>query len=206
MLFFTREKLMAHLSEVPALGRAYAARDPSYVDAAVAWMASVEETLLRVRHPLSSLVSTQKARIQSVEDGYRPPEMPQDKGSVRQARRLVTALAVAQVEEVLRQVVASADARFNDLRDRLAQLLAVASAIQPIPLSEGLAREDWARRVWADLPITGETRGMHGYLSGAFQPTDLHQVLAEVLENLAVNARRSQPAPLPSEAARRRHG
>lgn len=102
----------------------------------------------------------------------------------RKAVRASAALALGRVEEALRSEVAAADARLAEGRERIAQLLAVATAAAPIPLPPTEPHNAWLGRVWRGLDVNGATHGMYAYLNAAFTASDRLYMLDEVVANL----------------------
>lgn len=183
MLGLTRELLTEHLLELPSLTDQYATRDPEFIAGALAWLARCESTLQRLRNPLAGMIAAERAKVIATSDGYREAGLA-DKGSARKALRVSASRALAAVEAELRAVVASIDGRLLAFREKMAQLLAVASAMQSLPLPNGETRDQWLSDVWETLRESKEGRSMALYLSGALHPSDRWLVLGETLENL----------------------
>lgn len=183
MLVATREMLLEHLLELPGLTDRYADRDPEFVPGAIAWLSACEATLQRIRSPLAGLVATERAKILASGDGHREPGIAPDTNP-RKLGRAMAARALARAEVELRAVIAGIDERFLAFREKLAQLLAVASTSHALPLPDGQPRDHWLSDVWQILRQSPEGRGMAAYLSSALQPTDLWFLLGETLDNL----------------------
>lgn len=183
MLIVTREMLTAHLLALPSVMDLYADRSPDFVGAATAWLATGEELLARLRNPLVSLLAAERAKITASQDGYRDPNA-RAQTPPRKMARVVAAQSLAHVEMELRAVVTGIDARLAPLRDKTAQLIAVASSSQPIPLQGDTPRDAWLLDIWAILKQSNEGRSMAAYLAGSLAPGDRQVVLGETLDNL----------------------
>ena len=184
MLVATREMLLAHLLELPALTDLYAARDPDFVGATLTWLAACEATLQRLRSPLAALVAAERSKILAAGDGYREGGQVAESANPRKVIRVVASRALARAEAELRAVVVATDERLHGLREKMAQLLAVASTAHSLPLPGDMPREQWLSTVWQLLRQSVEGRSMAAYLSGALQPADLWCVLGDTLDNL----------------------
>lgn len=183
MLAYTREKILGHLQETPGLTDLYQRHEPSFPSAVVAWLAGVEDSLSQLRLPLASLVAAERGRILAAGDGFRDPAIP-ERMTPRKATVAVAALSIGRVQEELRRKVAEIDGKFDAWREKMAQLLAVATAAAPIPLPPTDPRDIWLATVWKGLNANGETQGMYRYLGAAMQPNDRLFILDELLGNL----------------------
>lgn len=182
MLAFTREQLVEHLQAASGLVDRYARNDWEYPSRVTEWMSDVENTLGKVRSPLVALVAAERARITAVHDGFREPDL--EGINVRKSQKATASLALGRVEAALRDEVRRIDARFDEMRERIAQLLALASTSTPIPLPPTEPRQAWLDRVWSGLAPNGETRSLYSYLGAALTPSDRSYLLDEMLRNL----------------------
>lgn len=184
MLAVTRERLVDHLQRASALVDTYARRDPDYPRRVLAWMTELEETLGQLRSPLASMVAAERGLITAVDDGLRPPEVLRERISPRKAIRATASLSLAHVEGSLRSEVASIDHKLDEMRERMAQLMAIATNSHPIPLPVRDPRQAWLDGVWAGLAGNGETRSLYTYLNAALTAADRSYLLNEILMNL----------------------
>ncbi|MDF7800248.1 hypothetical protein P4C99_12290 [Pontiellaceae bacterium B1224] len=191
MQAYTREKLLSHLQGLTELSNLYKERSVDYPIRVIQWMQDLEETLGKLRSPLSGFVAAERGKVIASVDGYCDPYI-QPAGSGRSSRRnrqATAALGVANVQERLQQTIEHIDHRFEEVREKIAQLLAVVSAQSPIPMpQEGESRSGWHERVWQQLPTNGNTQGMVEYLRTSLKHSDLLYVLGETLDNLVENA------------------
>lgn len=184
MLVITRELLVQRLLELPTLATAYKDQDAWLSDHVLAWLRVVEDTLLRLRHPLAGFVSVQRSKLLAARDGYREPGVYAEHVSQRKVERVATVLAMGEVEAALQRVIAETDARLDGLREKMVQLLAVSSTTNPIPLQNGESRDVWLHDVWESVGAIRETRSMYNYLNAATTQNDIAVLLGDVLGNL----------------------
>ncbi len=188
MLAQTRERLLDQLERVPDLTDAYAGFDPRYAQRVIDWLSGVEKTLAVVRSPLTSLVATQRSGILLVEDGGPSPEMSGRSTSRSKSKRVAASLAMARTEAALRDAITRIDEQFDVAREKLAQLLAVASSARPIPLPASERDDAWLDEVWRSLSVGKETQSMFSYLGARLARSDRRYLLGQVLENLFSNS------------------
>ena len=184
MLLLTRHMLNEHLQTLPVLTDLYAAHDSRFVAESLSWLAEVEQSLLRLRLPLAGMVASARGQVLATKDGYRERELVADSANSRQAQRAVTTVVLNRVEAALRRVIDERDAQISGLKEKMAQLLAVASAVRPIPAPDGQPHEAWLRDLWSSIPVTNETAGMYTYLNASTPHEDLLPLLDELLKNL----------------------
>jgi hypothetical protein len=184
MLIFIREKLVEHLQQSTNLVQLYQNRDGLFAEAVLNWLAATEETLSQLRHPLISLVAAERARILAARDGFREPSLGSARITARKAMSAIAALAIDRVQADLRGAINTVDLRLDAMREKMAQLLAVATTKTPIPMPPTDPRELWLSKVWSGLNVNGDTQGMYRYLCAALTSSDRLQILDEVLTNL----------------------
>jgi hypothetical protein len=185
MLAYTRERIVAHLHEMPPLIDLYQRHNPLVIDKSIDWLDSVEKSLMQLRNPLASFVATERGKIIATSDGYRDDAIALDHRSKRKVRMATTAVILSRVEESLHRLVIDIDEQFSDWRERMAQFIAVATNnSNGIPLPPTEPREQWLKSVWQSFTVTPETRGMYNYLNTAINQTDRLYLLNELIENL----------------------
>jgi hypothetical protein len=195
MQAYTRENLLSHLLGLTELTNLYKERSVDYPIRVIQWMQDLEETLGKLRSPLAGFVAAERAKIIASMDGYCDPYIqPAGSGrSSRRSRQATAALGVAKVQERLLEIIEHIDRRFEEVYEKMAQLLAVISAQSPIPMPrEGESRSGWHERVWQQMPSNGNTQGMVEYLRASLKHSDLLYVLGETLDNLVENAGSSE--------------
>ncbi len=184
MLALTREKLLEHLQEVNALVNRYQSRDSVFVAKSLNWLQEVEKSLLQIRSPAASLVAGERARLLAAGDGYRDPSLSDRTTSRRKAILAMTALVVSRVSDNLRGIIADIDAKFDPWRDKMAQLLALATESRPIPLPPTEPRHLWLQNVWRQLGRNGDTHRLFDYLNASMTMSDRLFLLDEMIERL----------------------
>ncbi|HRF90165.1 MAG TPA: hypothetical protein PLF65_05135, partial [Desulfobacter postgatei] len=71
MLVATREIILQKLLLLPALIDAYQQGEVGFADKAISWLHELEQSLAKLRSPLTSLASRQRARIVAAQNGFR---------------------------------------------------------------------------------------------------------------------------------------
>lgn len=184
MLLVTRHKLNHHLLQLPELIDRYEQHEAVFLDDSLSWLTAVEQTLLQLRNPLASQVATARSQVLATKDGYRDQEFLAATINLRHAQRATAAIVLGRVEAALRRVVDDIDTQLGGFREKMAQLLAVASQYTPIAIRQAQPREEWLRHIWSNIATTNETWGMYQYLNAAVPRSDLLALVGEVLDNL----------------------
>jgi hypothetical protein len=184
MLLLTRHMLNEHLLALPEITDRYAQHDARFVPESLSWLSEVEQSLLRLRLPLAGMVASGRSQVLATKDGYREREFVADSANSRQAQRAITTVVLNRVEAALRQVIDERDAQISGLKEKMAQLLAVASAVRPIAAPDGQPREEWLHQLWSSIPVTSETVGMYTYINASTPHEDLFPLLDELLNDL----------------------
>ena len=187
MLAALREHLVRELDQLPHIVSLYASKDAGFVDQSIEWLHGLEECLGRFRNPSSAHIAALRAKILATGDGYRHPSLMQIK-SPRKAIRAAAGTAIEEAEITVRTEIRSIDDQFNSLREKMVQLVAVASVNKPIPLPPSEPRESWLRKVWHGLAGNGQTEGMYAYLNAALNLSDRLYLLDRIMENFVSNA------------------
>ncbi len=176
-----RETLIGHLREISTLANGYDGGD--FAAGTMDWLQSIEESLGKLRHPQASLAAAERARIRPADD-----EPQEDSSTSRRSRRKharwVAREALGKVEERLREEVLSIDERFAELRDKLAQAVAMAHAQSPLPLPPTQPHEAWLRTAWRHCRGVANVAPLLLSLEAALKPMDRLNLLDDVLANL----------------------
>jgi hypothetical protein len=188
MLLLTRELVFSHQERIAALVDAHAARDPLLFDKVVEWLVTLEQDLRRLRHPAAGFASMKRAQLLAAKDGVVDFEIGGRRSGQRLERQVAASRALTETGEVLMGALEEVEQRLRTMTDNMANLIAVASAVQPIPLQQDTERETWLRQVWASIPLDGQTARMHGFLRASLTRTDLLFVLGEVLDKFTSHA------------------
>jgi hypothetical protein len=184
VLTVLREELLGHLSQLPSVFDLYTNNDSAFVTQALNWLSSAEATLLKFRNPNAALLATERGHILTAKDGYCDPAIVVKEKSLRKAIRATTSVCLARAESALREQVNSINQQLAPERLKMAQLLSVVSAINPIPLPPTEPYTNWLQSVWNNLLVNGDTKPMHAYLSATLAPVDRLYLLDELLTNM----------------------
>ncbi len=184
MLTYTREVMLSRMLLVPDLITLYQAQDPAFMNAALLWMNDTEAALKQLRHPLASQCSSQRAKLLAAVDGVQADGQLGGNTHSRKAARAAAALCLSHVEGALRQKVSELDGQLQTATEKMAQLLALGSARQPLPLPPTEPRAACLRQVWGQLGQASESRHLHGYLSALLSASDREAVLDGTLSQL----------------------
>lgn len=90
----------------------------------------------------------------------------------RKALRAAGAMALVRVEEALRAELVGLEARLDDLREKMTQLLAVHATHTAITLSKTSPRAAWLNTLWSSMGKLPEATGMHRYLEVSLSHAD----------------------------------
>jgi len=184
MLLMTREKITSHLLELGGLVDLYQQRDPVFVERVVKWLSRLEEGLSQLRSPLAAFVASERGKILASHDGLRDPQIMGAKLSIRKASMATASLILSRTEEVLRSAVVEIDKKFDTWREKMSQLLALASMKHPVPLPPTEPRQQWLKKVWVQLGKSEEAIGMHVYLNAVMTQSDRLYLLDELIQNM----------------------
>lgn len=188
MISIHREMILELLLDLPILLDLYEDVDPRFGAAVLKWLHKGEQNLARLRSPLVGSLSAQRGKVLALQDGIMPDGCEIDRRNRRKRIRAGTALVLHDVESALNKIVVEIDENLKIYRDKMAQLIAVVSATNVIPLPPTEPRNLWLEKVWQSIEPTPETQHMLGYLNASLSKTDLNYLLDEVLGNLLSQA------------------
>ncbi len=179
MQAYLRERLIEELMRLHNLANRFPDHSPAFLQDSLDWMKDLEQLLTRLRHPLGGLIASHRMQMEAAIEGH----VEETRHSRRKAARFRIIDILAQVDEQLRGEVARIDARFDEWRDKIAQLAALASARSPIDLTQPL---DNARlkAIWQQFGEQQEGANMHRYLSAVLNDNDLLYLLKDIIDNL----------------------
>ena len=184
MLLMTRERIASHLLEISSLVDRYQQRDPAFVEQVIKWLGELEKVLLQLRSPVAAFIAGERGKIIAVHDGLRDPHIIGAKLSPRKASMATASLVLARVEENLRSTITEIDTKFDAWREKMSQLLALASMKHPIPLPPTDPRQRWLKKVWRQLGQCDEAMGMYVYLNAVMSQSDRLHLLDELTQNM----------------------
>lgn len=191
MLGILRESLLARLDQVSGLVSLYRNGDPEFAARVIEWFEEAETELRRLRSPLASLCSAERARLIATADGYRDSQLTDAEKRPRRAIRATAALSLSRVADVFRDKVLEIDTRLDQLREKLAQMVALASAAHVLSLRPTEPRSIWLRLIWENMGTVAEGQALFTYLSAQLSPTDREYLLNEIADNGGL----SRPGP-----------
>jgi len=178
-----KEKLLAHLDQVSSLSNEYASSDPNYVEHIVTWLKDLEQILQQFRSPIASRISTERTKVLAIKDGRIDSTLVDPSVPRRKAQRIVASSCLGRVVETVSERVEEIDRDFDQMREKIAQLLAIASTRAPIPMPPPTNREAWLIKVWKSL-AGGETQSMYSYINTTLPMVDRLYILDRLLDNL----------------------
>lgn len=180
MLAMMRERLVGQLTELPDLVNLYSRQDARFEDKVMQWLSDSEQALVPFRRPWVARLSSLRGLIAAGRDGYRDPSVGLS-GSERKQRRAMTMHWLQEAETLMRKEGEQLDQQLDDYRDKLAQLLAVTSAKQPLEPKKNLSTA-YLDSVWKQLGDAQENPTLFHYLSARLGDTDRRYVLQDLLE------------------------
>lgn len=158
--------------------------DPTVIPSAVNWLIEVERVYTQLRNPAAAAVAVERGKILAALAGVAPSPPG---GHSRSSRKNATFVAFKAVEETngaLRGQIADADRRIEAAKEKMVQLVAVASAKVPIPLPPSEPRDAWLDGVWKAMNTVAEVSGMCRYLGASLTSLDRRQILDDVLTQM----------------------
>ena len=182
MLAYTRELLIDKLAELSELQSDF--NKTGQIQGIEPWLTELEESVGRLRNPLSSVVANTQSEIRAIWGGFRKDGIDASLPP-KKARRIAVSLALIQLSEALTSEVLTIDQKFEMMSDKLAQLLAGASALSPLPAPDNGNMDKWKSNVWKVLGQHEATLGMYTYLSSSLARADREYILGSMLSRLA---------------------
>lgn len=200
MLIMTRETLLMHMGDVTGLIDQMQAQSGDFIPNTVAWFRRTEESLQRLRHPLSSTLATERAKIVASAEGLPGTQHGGDKLSKRKQERAMAVAALDHAQKLLLDAVQHIDKKFEPFYEKMAQFLAVSTTVRPVQLPMTEPRSEWLKQTWRNLAVPDELKNMYAYLNSSLGQHDRMYVLEMTLGNLAETAA-TEAAPKPAPAA-----
>jgi hypothetical protein len=169
------------LDEVAGLIQASVLDHPNFIEDALRWFAGASGRTLQVPTLIRSAIAAEAAFASASKKGYKDPSLPAHLRG-RKAQAATLAVCLARTEKSLREEAVTAGRRLDDAREKLVQLLAVSSRIEPILLEETVDKRLQALTAWKTIASNGpDTRAMVAYLRLAVAPIDRLLLIAEIL-------------------------
>lgn len=175
-----RERILEQLLSIPALVDQYAAQEGSFMQNVAIWLRATEQALEPFRLPLVSRLSTIRGQLIAVSEGY------MDVATIKVSRKQKRGEAIKllqQSEEALREHIAGIDRQFDEFREKLSQLLAVASSREALPATDHITA-GYLDQVWDIAKKAPENSTLALYLQGRLTETDRRYLLSDLIEHL----------------------
>ena len=179
MLSIVRERIMEQLLIIPGLVDQYANQDTQFMPNVARWLRASEQALEPFRLPLVSRLATLRGELLAIAEGVT------ESGSKisRKQKRGEAVRVLQQSEEALRLHLSTLDTQFDEFREKLSQLLAVASSRSPLPATEHVTAE-YLDRLWSRARSEPDNATLALYLQGRLSETDRRYLLSDVVERL----------------------
>jgi hypothetical protein len=175
-----RERILEQLLSIPNLVDQFATQESHFMQSVVTWLRATEQALEPFRLPLISRLATIRGQLISVSEGHL--EVATIKVSRKQKRGEAIKL-LQQSEEALRDHIANIDRQFDEFREKLSQLLAVASSREALPATDHITT-GYLDKVWDIAKKVPENSTLALYLQGRLTETDRRYLLADLIEHL----------------------
>lgn len=175
-----RERILEQLLSIPSLVDQYAAQEGSFMQNVAIWLRATEQALEPFRLPLVSRLSTIRGQLIAVSEGY------MDVATIKVSRKQKRGEAIKllqQSEEALREHIAGIDRQFDEFREKLSQLLAVASSREALPATNHITA-GYLDQVWDIAKKVPENSTLALYLQGRLTETDRRYLLSDLIEHL----------------------
>lgn len=181
MLAYTREFLIDKLNELSVFQKEF--NRSGQLEALDDWFSELEEGIGKLRNPLSTSVANTQSELQAIIGGFRK-EGIEEALSLRKAKKIGISLTLVEFGETLTAEVVSIDQKFEVMSDKLAQLIAGASSISPLPVYNSNMTK-WRTEVWGELGKHEATQAMYVYLTSSLAKADRDYLLDTMLTRLA---------------------
>ncbi|MEO2266534.1 hypothetical protein [Pseudoalteromonas pernae] len=181
-----KETIIAQLLLLPQLSDKYLAQDPSYVFDVALWLKQTELKLEPMRSPLVSTLASLRGLLEASDDGYEDEKINNSSRSKRKGKRALAASLLTQADTILNTELERIDTRFSAANEKLAQLLALVFAKQPMPIVQNMTTA-YLNSIWQTLGEHPETKSMYLYLQASLSATDRRYLLQHLLINMIVD-------------------
>jgi len=175
-----RETILAQLLYVPTLVDQYSQQESRFTDNTVDWLRKTEKALEPFRLPLVSRLSGFRGLVVATSEGL--AEGANCK-ITRKQKRGQTMQMVQQAEIALREHVEGIDRQFEEYRDKLSQILAVASSREPLPATSTITT-GYLDKIWEQAKAAQDNPTLALYLQGRIAETDRRYLLGDIIGHL----------------------
>lgn len=185
-----REKIAEQLSQYAKLIDLYNNQDSQFAAQTYLWVLQSERQLESFRIAEVSRLATLRGLMQATDDGYLDPSFSAlASRSQRKQKRATLMLLLQQAEEILRHKLEAIDASFSELREKMAQMLAIASSKQPLPAPEVMSTE-YLDGIWQQAKAGQDNTTLAYYLQTRLVETDRRYLLQDLVLQLTAGQRR----------------
>ncbi|MGY0614464.1 hypothetical protein [Vibrio sp. FJH11] len=178
-----KETIIARLLLLPQLSDKYLAQDPSYVFDVALWLKQTEQKLEPMRSPMVSTLASLRGLLEACDDGYQHDKVLNSSRSKRKGKRALAASLLTRADTILNAELQRIDNHFSEVNDKLAQLLALVFAHQPLPIVQNITT-GYLDSIWKTLGEHEETKSMYLYLQARMSATDRRYLLRHLLLNM----------------------
>ncbi|MEX0270649.1 hypothetical protein AB3R30_16015 [Leptolyngbyaceae cyanobacterium UHCC 1019] len=178
-----REQLLECLSTASLLTDEYADLNPNYVEDIILWLKDLEERLQKFRNSNASVITQERAKLLAFRDGGLEPGLIDQSIPRRKAHRIFASMCLSRVVASVHFQVEQIDQDFAQMREKIAQLLALASTRASISMPPSGNRELWLIQTWKSL-AGGDTHSMYSYINATLSLVDRLYILDDLLDNL----------------------
>ncbi|EAR10070.1 hypothetical protein [Reinekea blandensis] len=179
-----REKILSQLAIVGRLVDLYQQKDARFAVSVIDWVEQTETELAPFRLPLVSELSGLRGMMAATADGYVEPSVAQTNS--RSTRKQISAtymVLLQQAEQRLREKVLTIDAELDEYRDKLSQVLAVASEQQPLPAPDVMSTQ-YLDQLWHQVSASQSNKTLVLYLQARMSETDRRYLLQDLVGHL----------------------
>lgn len=173
-----RERIVEQLLKIPALVDHYRNQNNAFPDLAVQWLQDSERSLESFRLPLVSRLAGLRGMMLAAGDGL--SDAASQARNQRKARRSATMQLLQQAEEALRSHCQKIDDQLDDYRDKLAQILAVASSRSALP-GGNAGSISYIDSLWKTATAAQENTTMAQYIAARLSDTDRRYLLMDIV-------------------------
>jgi len=177
-----RERIIERMLLIPPLIDQYVQQQYSFVENTLIWLKNNEQAIASTRSPLIAQFSALRGQLIAIDDGLLNDNI-QTGRSIRKNRRALAAHIITIADQALRDELANIDQYFEELKDKLSQLIAIVSAKEQLPFCAVITTE-YLDRLWLLLQQHEETKSMSIYIKTRTDSVDRHYLLQELLKNL----------------------
>ncbi len=157
-------------------------RQSNFVPTVIDWLQQTEKLLEPLRSYLVSRLASFRGQLIAMEDGLLSEHVQHQQRSTRKKQSAFAHHILSVVEEEMREEIKKIDIYFEELSDKLSQLIAIVSSKSPLPYSAHLTTE-YLDKIWALLHANEQTQSMSAYILARSDLTDRRFLLQGLMSN-----------------------